>query len=205
MTFSGLSLSTAPETSRAIPICVSCESRPERNFENDRRFGWTLPVQKHGIRGHDKVDARTFDISERLNRTLQLAFQSALVVHFLVELGLPPVEFVEQLKSQSTAVRHPVRSDFHATRIKFVTRHVDTFAIRRNLVSDIFCRQLRAQSLSIGWLHARHQRNIVRCGDQMRKGSQDPNRQHHGASQQQSLLTSESDDKIGQLLLYLVQ
>jgi len=50
-------------------------------------------------RSHDQVNAGTLDIAQRLNGAFELAFQGPLIVHFLIEFRLSPIQLVEKLEA----------------------------------------------------------------------------------------------------------
>ena len=73
-------------------------------LQHHRGLGRTLLVAKQRVVRQHQMHTRRLNIGERAHRVLQFAFESALIIHLLVELRSDPVGLVEELKAQAAAL-----------------------------------------------------------------------------------------------------
>ena len=105
------------------------------------------------------MDVRRFHRTQARDGVFQLAFQSALIVHALIEFGADPVRLVEQLKAQPAALGAAFACCLQPRLVQVLDRHLQRCAVGRDIEGNLGRGQLvsqlsRIRRVKVGVEHA---------------------------------------------------
>ena len=167
--------------------CASSDSRPPRVSDDHRRLGFVLLLGEQRLLRHHQVDSHPFDVAQGGERALQFAFECALVIYLLREVRSRPVGGIKKFEAHARAARQACRRRLEPRGIELIVGHQQAAAIGRDLVRNIFRRQLRPQRLRILRPQAGIERHIFRLAQQRHEYPQCSRDQHHPGRHPQAL------------------